>query len=154
PGEPGQFPGGERPVVQQGGKHRGAGRLGQQRGGRHDVHVAGGVVGTCTHTSTLAQQSFGHDRSMSEDSVCLDPATPPKAVDVADYVRESPDKSGNPGQLVVDGVEACLALARTWHAWDGGPIARTVDGKPNTWLPYKALRRITDHLIDHLHQVE
>ena len=32
--------------------------------------------------------------------------------------------------------------------------ARTVDGKPNTWTPAKALRRITDHLIDHLHQVE
>ena len=98
-------------------------------------------------------------RSASPDpaaprSASPDPAAPPKAVDVADYVRESPDRSGNPGQLVVDGVEACLALARTWHAWDGGPIARTVDGKPNTWVPYKALRRITDHLIDHLHQVE
>ena len=33
-------------------------------------------------------------------------------------------------------------------------MARTVDGKPNTWTPHKALRRITDHLIDHLHQVE
>ena len=62
--------------------------------------------------------------------------------------------AANPGQLVVDGVEACLALARTWHAWDGRPVARTVDGKPNTWTPAKALRRITDHLIDHLHQVE
>src|SRR5260370_6030580 len=61
---------------------------------------------------------------------------------------------GNPGQLVVNGVEACLALAATWHAWDGRPVASTVDGKPNTWTPHKALRRITDHLIDHLHQVE
>ena len=34
------------------------------------------------------------------------------------------------------------------------PTPRTVDGKPNTWTPAKALRRITDHLIDHLHQVE
>ena len=69
-------------------------------------------------------------------------------------VRESEDESGNPGQLVADGVEACLALARTWHAWDGRPVAGMVDGKPNTWTPQKALRRITDHLIDHLHQVE
>ena len=81
---------------------------------------------------------------MSEDDV----------VDVADEVRESPDGSGNPGQLVVDAVEACLALARTWHGWDGRPIARIEEGKPNAWMPYKALRRITDHLIDHLHQVE
>ncbi len=63
--------------------------------------------------------------------------------------------SGNPAQLVVDGVEACLSLAQTWHAWDGRPIPRTLDdGTPNTWTPYKALRRITDHLTDHLHEVE
>ena len=61
----------------------------------------------------------------------------------------------NPGQLVVAAVDRCLELARTWHAWDGRPIARTMDdGLPNTWTPHKALRRITDHLVDHLHQVE
>jgi hypothetical protein len=76
------------------------------------------------------------------------------AVAASDDVCESLGGSGNPGQLVVDGVEACLTLARTWHAWDGRPIARTVDGQPNTWTPQKALRRITDHLIDHLHEVE
>jgi hypothetical protein len=81
-------------------------------------------------------------------------ANPASAVDVADDVRESPDGPGNPGQLVVDAVETCLALARTWHGWDGRPIARIEEGKPNAWMPYKALRRITDHLIDHLHQVE
>jgi hypothetical protein len=67
--------------------------------------------------------------------------------------RETGD-SGNPGQLVANSVEACLEIAATWHAWDGRPVARTVDGKPNTWTPAKALRRITDHLIDHLQQVE
>jgi hypothetical protein len=56
--------------------------------------------------------------------------------------------------LVADSVEACLEIAATWHAWDGRPVARTVDGKPNTWTPAKALRRITDHLIDHLQQAE
>jgi len=76
------------------------------------------------------------------------------AVNVASDVRESPDRSGNPGQLVVNAVEACLTLARTWHGWDGRPVARIEEGKPNAWMPYKALRRITDHLIDHLHQVE
>ena len=60
----------------------------------------------------------------------------------------------NPGRLVVAGVDACLELARTWHAWDGRPIARTVDGRPNLWTPGKALRRIADHLTDHLHEVE
>ena len=61
----------------------------------------------------------------------------------------------NPGQLVAAAVDRCLELARTWHAWDGRPIARTMDdGLPNTWTPHKALRRIADHLVDHLHQVE
>jgi hypothetical protein len=61
----------------------------------------------------------------------------------------------NPGQLVVAAVDRCLELARTWHAWDGRPIARAMDdGMPNTWTPHKALRRIADHLVDHLHQVE
>lgn len=66
--------------------------------------------------------------------------------------REHPDD--NPGQLVLAGVDACLELARTWHAWDGRPIAGTVDGKPSVWTPGKALRRIADHLTDHLHEVE
>jgi hypothetical protein len=83
---------------------------------------------------------------MSEDSSSLAAA--------GTGVREPSGESGNPGQLVVDGVEACLALARTWHAWDGRPIAAIIDGLPSTWTPYKAVRRITDHLIDHLHQVE
>jgi hypothetical protein len=85
---------------------------------------------------------------MSEEDV--GPGAPPKA---AAAVREAGDP-GNPGRLVADSVEACLEIAATWHAWDGQPIARTVDGKPNTWTPAKALRRITDHLIDHLQQVE
>jgi hypothetical protein len=88
----------------------------------------------------------------AERSASPDPAAPPKA------------GTGNPGRLVADSVEACLEIAATWHAWDGRPVARTVDGsaspdpatppKPNTWTPAKALRRITDHLIDHLQQVE
>ncbi len=69
-------------------------------------------------------------------------------------MTEPRDDQVNPGQLVSGGVEECLALARTWHAWDGRPIPGTADGKPNTWTPHKALRRINDHLIDHLHEVE
>jgi hypothetical protein len=60
----------------------------------------------------------------------------------------------NPGELVASSVESCLELAATWHAWDGGPIARTMDDLPSVWTPLKALRRINDHLIDHLHEVE
>jgi hypothetical protein len=56
----------------------------------------------------------------------------------------------NPAKLVPEAVEEVLDLARTWLAWDGRPI--TGDG--NVWTPHKALRRITDHLIDHLGEIE
>jgi hypothetical protein len=59
----------------------------------------------------------------------------------------------NPAELVVARVETCLEFAATWHAWDGRLITGTVDGSPNVWTPAKALRRITDHLFDHLHEV-
>ena len=85
--------------------------------------------------------------------VSPDPAAPPNAAAALTVEREAGDP-GNPGQLVANSVEACLEIAATWHAWDGRPVARTVDGRPNTWTPAKALRRITDHLIDHLQQVE
>lgn len=64
------------------------------------------------------------------------------------------DTRENPAAAVVDAVEEALGLAATWHGWDGRPIPRTVDGGPNVWTPYKALRRIADHLTDHLHEVE
>jgi len=62
--------------------------------------------------------------------------------------------AASPAQRVLDSVAECLSYAETWHAWDGRPIARSDDGQPNTWTPHKALRRIADHLIDHLHEVE
>ena len=62
--------------------------------------------------------------------------------------------AANPARQVVDSVAECLSYAATWHAWDGRPIARVEDGKPNTWTPHKALRRIADHLLDHLQEVE
>jgi hypothetical protein len=69
---------------------------------------------------------------------------------MAEY--ENPAK--NPASVVVTSVDQCLELAATWHAWDGRPIARAIDDRPSTWTPHKALRRITDHLVDHLHEVE
>jgi hypothetical protein len=64
------------------------------------------------------------------------------------------NKEDNPASAVAASVAQCLDLAATWHAWDGRAIARTIDGLPSTWTPHKALRRITDHLVDHLHEAE
>jgi hypothetical protein len=60
----------------------------------------------------------------------------------------------NPAQLVVDGVEKSLDIAATWLSWDGKPIRESIDGVGDEWTPLKALRRINDHLVDHLHEVE
>lgn len=58
----------------------------------------------------------------------------------------------NPGQAVVESVEHCLRLATTWLAWDGRP-RETADGE-RVYTPHKAVRRIADHLVDHLAEVE
>ncbi|GAA2078359.1 hypothetical protein GCM10009780_14100 [Actinomadura alba] len=50
-----------------------------------------------------------------------------------------------------DSVRECLEIASSWLAWDGRP--RIGEGG-SLWTPHKALRRITDHLIDHLAEVE
>ncbi|HEU5037116.1 MAG TPA: hypothetical protein VFT70_08925 [Nocardioides sp.] len=58
----------------------------------------------------------------------------------------------NPGTQVEDAVEHCLEVARTWIAWDGRP-AVSEDGD-RVYTPQKAVRRIADHLVDHLAEVE
>jgi hypothetical protein len=55
-----------------------------------------------------------------------------------------------PDELVLQSVEDALVTAERWIGWSGG--AQFSLG--NAWTPHKALRRITDHLIDHLNQVE
>jgi hypothetical protein len=47
-------------------------------------------------------------------------------------------------------VEEVLSLSRTWTAWDGRPIP----AGDRVYTPHKALRRVADHLIDHLAQME
>ncbi|WP_036570389.1 hypothetical protein [Nocardioides sp. URHA0032] len=58
----------------------------------------------------------------------------------------------NPGTQVEDAVEHCLEVAATWLAWDGRP-AVSEDGD-RVYTPHKAVRRIADHLVDHLAEVE
>ena len=58
----------------------------------------------------------------------------------------------NPGALVESAVEHCLEVATTWLAWDGRP-AVSADGD-RVYTPHKAVRRIGDHLVDHLAEVE
>ena len=43
-----------------------------------------------------------------------------------------------------------LRLAETWIAWDGRPLP----AEDRVYTPHKAIRRVADHMIDHLAQLE
>lgn len=52
-------------------------------------------------------------------------------------------------------VEHVLDLAATWPSWDGRPVEVPVEGEePRVYTPHKAVRRVADHLLDHLAEVE
>ncbi len=64
---------------------------------------------------------------------------------------DSPDTDNRDvRELIPEAVEEILSRAGTWLAWDG----RAVYADGNAWTPHKALRRVTDHLIDHLTELE
>jgi len=56
----------------------------------------------------------------------------------------------HPADVVSGMVDHVLALVDTWPGWDGTP--RGVDGR--VYTPHKAVRRVADHLVDHLAEVE
>src|SRR3954451_22569485 len=58
----------------------------------------------------------------------------------------------NPGEQVEADGEHLLDVATTWLVWDGRPSV-SEDGN-RIYTPHKAVRRIADHLIDHLAEVE
>ena len=52
-------------------------------------------------------------------------------------------------------VDHVLELAATWPNWDGTPIEVPVEGEaPRSYTPHKAIRRVTDHMVDHLAELE
>jgi hypothetical protein len=55
-----------------------------------------------------------------------------------------------PADAIADMVEHVLALAETWTAWDGEPL----HAGDRLYTPHKAIRRVGDHMIDHLAQLE
>jgi hypothetical protein len=56
----------------------------------------------------------------------------------------------HPAEVVTAMVDRVLALAGTWPAWDGVPLP----ADDRVYTPHKAIRRVTDHLIDHLAEIE
>lgn len=61
----------------------------------------------------------------------------------------------HPADAVRAMVDRVLELASSWTAWDGQPIEVAVDGEaPRVYTPHKAVRRVADHMVDHLAQIE
>lgn len=61
----------------------------------------------------------------------------------------------HPAEVVTTMVDHVLDLAETWPNWDGAPIKIDVDGEePRIYTPHKAIRRVVDHLLDHLAEME
>lgn len=68
----------------------------------------------------------------------------------ADYAARPEVDDRHPATVIPAAVAKVLELAETWLGWDGRPVYR--DG--NAWTPHKALRRVADHLLDHLAEIE
>lgn len=61
----------------------------------------------------------------------------------------------HPAEVVTSMVDHVLDLAATWPNWNGMPNIVVVDGEAaRTYTPHKAVRRVTDHMIDHLAELE
>ena len=56
----------------------------------------------------------------------------------------------HPAQIIENTVAHALRLAQTWPAWDGQPVAVA----DRVYTPHKAIRRLADHLLDHLAELE
>ena len=56
----------------------------------------------------------------------------------------------HPADVVRRLITEVLARAATWTTWDGVP--RPIDDR--VYTPHKAIRRVADHLIDHLAEIE
>ncbi len=66
----------------------------------------------------------------------------------ADDIPRTDDR--DPAEVVAGMAAHVLALAATWPAWDGKPFS--IDGR--IYTPHKAIRRVADHLVDHLAEME
>ncbi|MFD8788066.1 hypothetical protein [Kitasatospora sp. NPDC059599] len=110
-------------------------------GRSHALVIAEGILFGASDPADPALKSEPVDR----DAVDVEPAD----VEPADRGAEVGRGAGKAelAVLVPEMVDHVLALAATWTAWDGRPVVNA-DGR--TYTPHKAVRRVTDHLLDHL----
>jgi hypothetical protein len=68
----------------------------------------------------------------------------------ADYAERPDTDDRDLAPVIPASVAEVLAVAETWLGWDGSPVYNS----GNAWTPLKALRRVADHLLDHLTEIE
>lgn len=56
----------------------------------------------------------------------------------------------DPAGAIAEMVDHVLALAESWTHWDGQPVP----SGDRIYTPHKAIRRVVDHLVDHLAQLD
>jgi hypothetical protein len=72
---------------------------------------------------------------------------------MTDLLPEVDDR--HPADVVTGMVSHVLELAASWPLWDGNPLEVPVEGgPPRAYTPHKAVRRVADHLVDHLAELE
>jgi len=67
-----------------------------------------------------------------------------------DYAARPAVDGRDVAMVIPAAVTEVLEVAESWLGWDGRPIYR----EGNAWTPLKALRRVADHLLDHLAEIE
>ncbi|MEO3875728.1 hypothetical protein ABGB18_43690 [Nonomuraea sp. B12E4] len=67
---------------------------------------------------------------------------------MSDNVPTTDDR--DPALVVTSMIDRVLDLAATWTAWDGRPLP----SDDRIYTPHKAIRRVADHLVDHLAEME
>lgn len=81
----------------------------------------------------------------------LDAPGAPDIHDTPDILEDAPATDDrDPAQILTAMVDHVLALAATWTAWDGRPVP----ADDRIYTPHKAIRRVADHMVDHLAEME
>jgi hypothetical protein len=61
----------------------------------------------------------------------------------------------HPAEVVTSMIEYVLDVSTTWTHWNGIPVVIDVEGDDSlTFTPHKAIRRVADHLVDHLAEID
>jgi hypothetical protein len=68
----------------------------------------------------------------------------------SDYTARPDVDDRDLATIVPTAVAEVLEVAETWLGWNG----QAVYAEGNAWTPHKALRRVADHLLDHLAEIE